>query len=253
MPLQNIEDSQTPSFEATGSGGYKYSYSPCKPFVKGEKDRSNCRGNVAICRWTRSAYIKIGEVDGLTWGYDSVSRTPELIYKSHDYTEEWYPRVRLICDQSKTSKKDAEFEVDNDLTEWTFTLTHRCACPDGCTGDPTNDPMVDPTDSSAVDGREEIYIPIVALVPTVSVVGLVIWWRRKKRNNYNNDPGNQRLVDQADGGGYEGVENITNPIVGGSPANRQNITQPLPMRSNSCSDITVSKKDNFNSKGSAPV
>lgn len=248
-PLQNVEDPEIPSFWKTYKD-YTYSYSPCKSFTLGPADRSNCRRNVAICRSVANVHYRklANHEDVIRLEYDDDKKQLQLIYRK---VFEWEAKVILKCDPTF---EEAKFDIVDVAGDWTFILTHKCACPNACLIDPTHssvpttpsDPS-DPAHSSPNNAlKEEISIPAGAFVCFLAISGFVFWKRRRRgrRHNGNDNQRNderQHLVrGEAERPPSDNVSFI-NPIGGGS-------SEPA----KPC-DITVSKnKTDFN-KLSAPV
>ncbi|XP_068754885.1 uncharacterized protein [Montipora capricornis] len=274
MSLQRTDDK--PRFNTLGQWHYIYYYNPCSSFQMPDAD-NGCINDAAVC-WggkSKGPYFKIGDQSTAWCGSDPETGRPELLYKTANFSgEEYHVRVILTCDWSKETP---DFEqIHRKGLYWVFSLTHRCACPNGCPDDPspttsaTAPSRASRTTTRAItetktapyrttgktantlvppiqdDSLTPLPISLVALGVVSSIILAVIsirfcprWWRHNEDNDIR-----QHLL----AGAVEVIENNFPELNNGRRIeNPLNISQQLPVSwVNSNCNITLSKKDNFN-------
>ncbi|XP_068696558.1 uncharacterized protein [Montipora foliosa] len=238
-----------------------YFYNPCSSFEKPDEGGDNgCIIDAAVCLGgTGGPYYKIGDQSTAKCEPGTETEGPELVYKTAEYPGgEDNARVRLMCDWSK-EKPDFKKIEDDKGRPWVFSLTHRCACPNGCPEDPS--PTTSIIASSRTTGKtDELWSPLtVSLVVVVAVLCIILavlsirfclrWWCHNEDN----------VIRQPLLAGEQNVVEVTENTFpksddGGRIENVLNVSQPLPVgSSNSGCNITVSKKHDFNKVKNASV
>lgn len=271
QPLQRTDNK--PRFQTPGRWHFEYFYNPCTSFLMtDEEEDAGCTFNVAVCEGGQGGgpYVKIGDQSSAECTTDPETGRQQLTYTTHNYPgRENAAIIRLICDWERKIPKFQKTIVKGH--PWVFSLTHRCACANGCPEDPvttrattvaTRTTTMTTTGLRTITGttnrttavfpftQELFWTPLV--VSFVAIAGLIVFIaslqliriavRRCKHhrpnNDRNNDRGNdprQKLLPNGsnDGKGFKNVGD--SPLAG----------NVLP-RNPSC-NITVSKKNDFNS------
>lgn len=267
-------------FQTAGRWSYIYYYNPCRSFVKpDDSGDKGCFNDAAVCWGSNSGgpYYKLGDQSTASCGKDLETGRPELVYKTAEYPgEEDHVRVILTCDWSKESP---DFEqITRKGHPWVFSLTHRCACPNGCPEDPSpttrttvpSSRATGKTSSSTIGttgfsvGSMYTYTPshgfpyesltplgillvVLGIVTSVILAVLSICFcLRRWRHNEDNGI-RQHLLANAQNA-VEVTENtFPKSNDGGRIENLLNVSQSLPVNSpKSDCNIAVSKKDDFN-------
>lgn len=254
-PLQSTDETD-PRFRAKGKHHYVIYYNPCSSFRLGDK----CVHDVAVCKApiNDATHLKIGDQSTASCGTDTKTGNPQLVYKTADYNETYeHVKVNLICDKTKRSITEASFVQDPDNV-WTYHLTHNCACANGC-------PVYSSTTPSTTDSGSDwkhIWEPVsiaagsvVFVFAVIAVIWLLLLLKRQRYYipNDNNQEG-RHLLGEGDSGIGETTNKFPDSSDGKRSANLRNVSPPLSISSaSSCSDITVSKKDDFNNTKAASV
>ncbi|XP_073254633.1 uncharacterized protein [Porites lutea] len=121
-PLKSRDGS--PRFNASGSDKYMYSYNPCQTFGLGPPSNNSCYfRDVAICRWNRRAskYQNIGKQSTASCGFNTDTRSPQLLYQNSKLYPSLTATINFKCDPSLKRIKDAKFEIIHD--NWPMAMT----------------------------------------------------------------------------------------------------------------------------------
>ncbi|XP_061185561.1 cation-dependent mannose-6-phosphate receptor-like [Saccostrea echinata] len=169
---------QTPAFaDSFASDGYFYSYNPCYSFIEG-----SCI-NAAACQISgdQSAQYQLGDATSTSYSFDGTN--VHFLYSSTDSTGlTRNVDVTLICDQSGQPAYFAPAGEVGSLN-YAFSLTTKCACPNGCGGGPPPSPTgptpnpkpnnSGPDDESGISIGTILCIAVLALVVVYLVAGTV--------------------------------------------------------------------------------
>ncbi|XP_022304253.2 uncharacterized protein LOC111111521 [Crassostrea virginica] len=168
---------QTPAFaDSFAADGYFYSYNPCYSFIEG-----SCM-NAAACQISgdQSMQYQTGDASSVSFSFDGTNA--HALYSSTDSLGTTRNTdVTLICDQSGGS---AYFSPQGEIStlNYGFTLTTKCACPNGCGGGP---PPTQPTqpvpgppgktgsDDGGISTGTILCIAVLALAVVYLVTGTV--------------------------------------------------------------------------------
>lgn len=173
---------QTPAFaDQFAADGYFYSYNPCYSFIEG-----SCM-NAAACQISgdQSTQYQIGDATSVTYSYDGTN--VHALYSSTD--SQGLTRnvdVTLVCDQSG---QPPYFSPQGEVSSlnYAFSLTTKCACPNGCGAGPPPTNPTNPTnppgppgpsgpsgsDDSGISTGTILCIAVLALAVVYLVAGTV--------------------------------------------------------------------------------
>jgi len=234
-------------FRAEGKNDYFIYYNPCSSFNLGD----GCVDDVAVCQSPKNgaSYDKIG--DQSTASCDTKTEPPKLLYKTAAY-EERRVKVVLICNRTKKIIDKETFRQSPD-DEWTYYLTHNCACPNACPEGPsTTGPTLVPKSTHSGtpnpgNSWKKIWEPITIVAGGVAFVIAVVvtLWLLHKRyclEEYNHE--RRHLLGDVENGVDEAKNIFPVSNDGGRSANLRNASPPL--SASSSSNIKVPKKDDCN-------
>lgn len=290
QPLQRTDNK--PRFQTTGRWHYEYFYNPCTSFLKtDEGEDAGCTFDVAVCYGGQGGgpYVKIGDQSSAECKTDAETGRPELVYKTAEYPgEEHAVRILLICDWERKIPKFQETKVKG--YSWVLSLTHRCACANGCPEDPsttrrttvatTRTTTPTTTGLRTITGttnrttavfpftQEPFWTPLViscvvigGLIVFIAVIQLIrIAVRRcnhdpnnhpnndlnnERNNDPNNDPNNDWNNERDDDQDNDRDNDPRQKLLSNGSDDVRGFKNVLPR--NPCCNITVSKKDDFNS------
>lgn len=270
QPLQRTDNK--PRFQTAGRWHYEYFYNPCTSFLKtDDEEDAGCTFDVAVCYGGQGGgpYVKIGDQSSAECKTDAETGRPELMYKTAEYPgPENAVRIRLICDWKRKIPKFQKTIVKRN--PWVFSLTHRCACANGCPEDPitTRRTTVATTrvttltttglrTITATTNRTTAVFPFTqepfwtpAVISCVVIGGLIVFIasvqliriavrRCNQDPNYvrNNDRNNERDTDR--------YNDPKQKLLSNGRDDGRGFKNVLPRNPNY--NITVSKKDNFHS------